>query len=126
MCISPSRELSPFSLQHGALAVKCLSVLTASLSQRDLNQEATMAAESHPHPYNTSLSKESCHYLVQSTFHPGNYTLASCLWHRLVQRAGKRKFSYLLKAEQYPDNVWPKLAKACNIYQKREKESRSG
>lgn len=28
------------------------------LSQRGLNQGVTMAAESHPHPYNTPLSKE--------------------------------------------------------------------
>lgn len=29
----------------------------------------------------------------------------------------------VLKAEQYPDNVWPRLAKACNIYHRRERES---
>lgn len=50
-------------LAPGALGVPQLegvSTSSASLSQRGLNQGgATMTAKSHPHPYDTPLSKEA-------------------------------------------------------------------
>lgn len=38
-------------------------------------------------------------------------------------KSGEAEVLLVLKAEQYPDNVWPRLANACNIYHRRERES---
>lgn len=54
MCVFPG-AYSCVELQ----LLRCFNMLTACLSQRGLNQEATIAAESHLHPYNTPLSKEA-------------------------------------------------------------------
>lgn len=59
LSLSERLELLVFSAWCGASAVRCFNKRTTSLTQRGLNQEATMAAESHPHPCNTPLSKKA-------------------------------------------------------------------
>lgn len=53
------------------------------------------------------------------------WQLHSCLLSPAPPGSKSREAEVLLvlKAVQYPDNVWPRLAKACNIYQRRERES---
>lgn len=76
-----------------------------------------MAADSHPHPYNTSLSKGAA--INWSTAH-STLAITPLSPARPGSKSREAEVLLVLKAGQYPDNVWPWLAKACNIYDVRE------
>lgn len=122
LCLSQSLERFVFSTRCAASAARCFNKLCLPSSQRGLNQGATMAAESHPHPYNTPLSKEAT--INWCTAHSAlAITLLSLVSCTAWFKGNQAEVLLVLKAEQYPDNVWPRLAKVCNIYHRRERES---
>lgn len=99
------------------------STSSASLSQRGLNQGGNNG-QPKVIPTPTMLLFQRRLPLIGTQDIPP-WQLHSCLLCLAPPGSKSREAEVLLvlKAEQYPDSVWPRLAKACNIYHRRERES---
>lgn len=88
------------------------------LREASINRQQ-WAAQSHPHPYNTALWKEAA-----INWHTAHSTLAITLLSlaRPGSKSREAEVLLVLKAEQYPDNVWLGLPSGCNIYHRGERQ----
>lgn len=121
VCLSQCLELLVFSVWREALAVRCFKkALPPSLKDASISRQQWQLKVI---PTPTILLFQRSLPLIGAQHIPP-WQLLPCLSSATPpgSKSWEAEVLLLLKAEQYPDNVWPQLAKACNIYQRKERE----
>lgn len=118
-------QLLVFSVLREASAVRRFNELRILLSKRPQSRVQQWQPKVIPTP---TIALFQRRLPLIGAQHIPPWQLHSCLLSLAPPGSKSRETEVLLvlKAEQYPDNVWPPLAKGCNIYHRRERQPFSG